>query len=389
MRKQTLDEFIDKYRRKFPEKRYDFSKSVYVNTHTKMLVTCDNGHEFDIRPCDLLNGYGCPVCGGTKKLTKDDFINKASFVHNNYFSYEHCDFTTVSDYVTVTCPVHGDIRVLAHNHLYGANCKKCQKEGITHKTTKLPKINKSTRRLTNEEFKERVRSVWGDRYTFNERTNYEKANKRVIIVCPEHGEFSITPNHLLSGRGCPHCGRNKKKTREEIINEIKAAQPYADYDYQFVVYMGIHKNITLKCNKCGTVFSNSPSNLIKNKNGCPGCNGSQMELEMGDYLIKNGIRFEREKRFEWLRNKSYLPLDFYLPDYNVAIECQGIQHFENVAFKHGTSVLNETQSRDRTKNLLCTEHGIKIYYYANYHIEFPYYVYENKDTMLNDIKSQT
>ena len=70
MRKQTLEEFILKFETKFPNKKYDFSNSIYIDSHTKMNVKCEYGYSFEIRPCDLLNGYGCPFCGGTKKMTK-------------------------------------------------------------------------------------------------------------------------------------------------------------------------------------------------------------------------------------------------------------------------------------------------------------------------------
>lgn len=387
MKKQTLEDFIEKFRQKFPDKKYSFDKAEYVNTHEKIEMTCDKGHTFDIRPCDLLNGYGCPVCGGTKKLTKEDFINKATYVHKGYFTYEHCDFTKVSSPVTVTCPLHGDIIVKASNHLNGANCKKCQLEGVKHEIQRLPQVNKSTRKLTTEDFIQRAKEFWGDRYVYDENTKYEKANKPLIITCREHGQFSITPNHFLSGRGCPYCGKNKKKTTEEIVNEIKEAQPYSDYDYSYVEYRGIHKNITLKCNKCGTIFSNAPSNLITYKNGCPGCNASQLELEMKDFLKRNNILFVEQKTFDWLKHKSNLKLDFYLSEYDVAIECQGIQHFKDVCFDGKTSSLLENQTRDKTKKELCNQNNVKIYYYSNFHIEFPYYVYEDKETMLNDIKT--
>ena len=387
MRKQSLEDFIVKFRKKFPQKKYIFDNADYVNTHEKIEVVCDKGHTFNIRPCDLLNGYGCPSCGGTKKLSKEDFIEKATYVHKGYFTYEHCDFTNVSSPVTVTCPVHGDIVVKANNHLNGANCKKCQLDGIKHETQRLPQVNKSTKKLTTQTFIERAKKVWGDRYVFDERTKYEKANKPIIVVCKEHGSFSITPNHFLSGRGCPHCGRNKKKTRNDIINEIKTAQPYSDYDFSYVEYRGIHRNITLKCNKCGTIFSNAPSNLITYKNGCPGCNGSQLELEMRDFLKRNNILFDEQRTFDWLKNKNNLRLDFYLPEYRVAIECQGIQHFKDVCFDGKNSLLTENQKRDNIKKKLCDKNNVKIYYYSNFHIEFPYYVYEDKDIMLNDIKT--
>lgn len=386
MRKQTIEDFIAKFRKKFPHKDYLFDNSVYTHSHKKIEVKCDKGHQFNIRPCDLLNGYGCPICGGTKKLTKEDFIEKASFVHKNYFTYEHCGFENVSNYVTVTCPIHGDFKVKANNHLHGANCKKCQLSGIKHETQPLPTVNKSTKKLNNYEFKKRVIEVWGERYIVNDKTMYEKSNKPVIITCPEHGEFSITPNHLLSGRGCPKCGKNKKKTKTEIIEEIKKAQPYSDYDFSNVNYHGIHCPILLKCNKCGTTFSNSPANLIKYKNGCPGCGISQIEVEIKNFLIENGVKFEQQKTFDWLLFKRKLKLDFYLTEYNAIIECQGIQHFKETKFDGKTSQLKEVQERDKIKRNLCLKNGLKIYYYSNFHIDFPYHVYVDKDILLNDIK---
>ena len=388
MRKQTLEEFVSKFREKFPEKYYSFDKSIYVNSHKPMTVVCSCGYEFKSRPCDLLNGYGCPKCGGTKKMSNDEFIEKANYVHCNYFTYDRCNFVGSNKKVMVTCPIHGDFEVKANNHLSGANCKLCKLEGIKHQTRRLPQVNSSTKKLTTDMFKVRIKEKWGDRYELATNCEYVNSRTPVIIVCKEHGEFNITPNHLLSGRGCPFCGKNKKKNTQEIIDEIKNAQPYSDYDYSYVEYRGIHKNITLKCNKCGTVFSNSPSNLIKYQNGCPGCGGSHLEIDMEHFLKQNRVAYEREKRFEWLSFKGFQRIDFFLPEYNAAIECQGIQHFMDVNFGDSVSLVSEVKERDDNKRILCEQNGISVYYFSDFHIKFPYFVYEDKETMLNDIKSE-
>lgn len=361
-------------------------ESKYVNSHEKMKVICDKGHIFNIRPCDLLNGYGCPICGGTKKMSTEEFIVESNKVHNNYFSYDHCHFINVSSKVVVTCPIHGDFEVKANNHLNGANCKKCQNEGIFHQITLRERKNKSTKKLSTDEFKKKLKNVWGDRYVLSEDSIYQGADKIVNILCKQHGFFKIAPNHILSGRGCPICGGNKKKTLFEIINEIREKQPYSDYDYQNVVYKGIHVPIELKCNKCGNIFYNSPSNLIFYKNGCPYCQLSNMEKEIEYFLQKNNIKIEQQKSFEWLKSIRKLKLDFYLPQYNCAIECQGIQHFQSVNFGNGFSNLEESINRDNIKLQLCKEHGIMVFYYANYHYNFPYKVFENKEDLLNNIK---
>ena len=55
-------------------------------------------------------------------------------------------------------------------------------------------------------------------------------------------------------------------------------------------------------------------------------------------------------------------MDFYIPSYNIAIECQGLQHYYPVKQWGGDSGLLIIKERDRIKRKLCTEHNIKIYY---------------------------
>ena len=53
---------------------------------------------------------------------------------------------------------------------------------------------------------------------------------------------------------------------------------------------------------------------------------------------------------------------------------------------HNMSLLKDVQKRDKLKKELCEKHNIKVYYYANYHYDFPYYVYEDKNILIDDIK---
>ena len=82
--------------------------------------------------------------------------------------------------------------------------------------------------------------------------------------------------------------------------------------------------------------------------------------------IGKKYNIERQKRFDWLGNQS---LDIYIPKYNVAIECQGEQHFEPIDFANrGEEWSNENLKRiqelDATKKLLCEEHNVKLLYFG-------------------------
>ena len=78
-------------------------------------------------------------------------------------------------------------------------------------------------------------------------------------------------------------------------------------------------------------------------------------------------------------------MDFYIAEYNVAIECQGIQHFKSVEFFGGYDGLVKTIQRDALKKQLCEENGVKLLYYSDLGIEYPYKVFENKEELLKEI----
>ena len=78
--------------------------------------------------------------------------------------------------------------------------------------------------------------------------------------------------------------------------------------------------------------------------------------------------YQASKRdLNWLGLQS---LDFYLPDYNVAIECQGEQHFKPVDFagkgkEWAERSYEENVRRDEYKQKLCIENGITLLYYGD------------------------
>ena len=111
------------------------------------------------------------------------------------------------------------------------------------------------------------------------------------------------------------------------------------------------------------------------------CNESKLEKEIEEYLVVTNIKFEKQKKFEWL---GRLTIDFYLPDYDAGIECQGVQHFlETSWFNHDN--FHDRIERDKRKKELCEKNGVNIFYFSNLNIDYPYMVYEDKNNMLKKI----
>lgn len=89
---------------------------------------------------------------------------------------------------------------------------------------------------------------------------------------------------------------------------------------------------------------------------------SRMEEEIKEILTDYNIDFVRQYS---VPNDKRLKLDFYLPDYNIAIECQGEQHFNAVQHFGGNKAFEKILDRDNRKALACAHADINIIYYIN------------------------
>ena len=56
-------------------------------------------------------------------------------------------------------------------------------------------------KYTQQAFIEKAKEVHGDKYDYS-KVKYVNCSTKVCIICPEHGEFYITPGNFLYGQGC-------------------------------------------------------------------------------------------------------------------------------------------------------------------------------------------
>ena len=67
-------------------------------------------------------------CHNSRYYSNDDFIKLAVKKHNNFYLYDKVKYVDSKTKVTITCPVHGDFEQIPRNHIYGAGCPRCFKE---------------------------------------------------------------------------------------------------------------------------------------------------------------------------------------------------------------------------------------------------------------------
>lgn len=130
--KDKTKEFIQKAREVHGNK-YDYSKVNYINNKTKVCIIChekdENGiehGEFWQRPNDHISSKaGCPKCRGSHLYTKEEFVNKANYIHNNKYDYSLVKYSGNKNHVTIICPIHGEFKQRPDKHLRGQGCPKC------------------------------------------------------------------------------------------------------------------------------------------------------------------------------------------------------------------------------------------------------------------------
>lgn len=245
-------------------------------------------------------------------------------------------------------------------------------------------------RLTQEIFEERSNKIHNHKYDYS-ISKYKSQREPINIICPVHGVFEQTPKNHMRGQGCPKCGAEyakiwRKNNWQHFIEESR--KRFGDcYDYPGIEneYENSHSKITLKCKICGNEFPKIACDHLTSPNG--GCSHyektiSKLEDEIKEFLESKNITYIRQKKFEWL---GQLEIDFFLPEYNIAIECQGRQHFEVVEWFGGYDEFCKTIERDNIKKKLCNENSIRLLYYSNLGIEYPYEVFENKEELLKEI----
>lgn len=242
-------------------------------------------------------------------------------------------------------------------------------------------VENSSPKSKTEIFIEKARKIHGDKYDYS-NVNYVKAIEKVYIICPTHGGFWQTPHMHLCGRGCPKCAKNVRLTTEEFIE--CARKIHGDkYDYSKVEYKNARTEVCIICPDHGE-FWQVPYVHIGIGCGCPSCNSSKLE----DDVSKIFPDFIRQQTFDWLKYKLSLSLDFYSPDLNIAIECQGEQHFRSVDYFGGDKKFEDIQQRDLHKFQLCQSHNIKvIYYFPSDYTPTEFYSDKLCFHTLDDIKS--
>lgn len=217
------------------------------------------------------------------------------------------------------------------------------------------------RRKTTEEFKKEVYKLVND--TYSVESEYIGHHKSVIMKHRECDEpYPVAPSDFLKGRRCKRCYFNSKmKTNEEWLAQVRelTAEEYIFLE----TYKGDNKKLKYK-HSCGGVHHVTPNNFI-NGTRCTICKESIGEANIRRVLEEYNVQFTCQKSFDGLIYVKPLTYDFYLLGMNIAIEYQGIQHYEPVDYFGGLPSFEKQLIKDKIKLNYATSNGITL-------VEVPY-----------------
>lgn len=181
--------------------RYSYERTSYTNKRSPVTVTCNRHGDFEVLANSHLHGRkpsGCPRCSGKQVLT-EDFVDKAKNIHGDAYDYSISNYRGATTPLDIICPTHGVFsqKPCEHNRVREGRpptgCPTCGNLRISNS-------NKDTLQA----FIRKARVVHNEFYDYS-KIDYINSRTKVVITCPNHGDFEQKAAHHLEGSGCPGC----------------------------------------------------------------------------------------------------------------------------------------------------------------------------------------
>lgn len=358
---KTQQEFIKEMMIKHPKIKVTGN---YINNRTKILIKDQFGIEYMAYPGNLLKGKVPNI----KSAVNKDFAFKV------LLELKQPNLILVSSYID------SKQKLIIKDQL-GIEYLMSPKKLLFGDTPSIESaLNKD---LAFKKMSEQIHKYKFDYSLVKYKTN----NQKVTLICNEcKTKFSQVPGNHLFGQGCPQCKINNLciigaiKTKERAItiknDIIKIHNDRINLDK--FIFQGSHKKSLFGCNinEKHDYWLATPNDILDGC-GCPSCNSSKGELEIESILKINNIIYTKNKTFAGCKYKNLLKFDFYLPDLNICIEYDGIQHFKSIPTFGGDKVFKENKIRDQIKNKFCKTNKIKL-------LRIPYTDFKNIENILSN-----
>lgn len=302
---------------------------IYVNTRKKLKWKCNKSHEWEAVPNSIIGGCWCPTCSGNIKSTIKEMQEIAKerggeclnevYVNNHKKLKWKCD----------------------KNHEWEASPNKIKSGCWCPTCAHAPS-------LTIEEMREIAKKHGGECLS----EAYISNNIKLRWKCNKNHIWEAKPGAVKFGTWCLECYKLSIEEMQEIAKK-RGGECLSEN------YTNNKTKLLWKCDNNHKWWAKP--NDIKNGSWCPICRESNGEKTIRLFLEKNNVNFIQQKVFFNCKGiKNSLPFDFYLSDYNIIIEYDGIQHHIPIDFFGGAKSFMNLKKNDQIKNEYCQLNNIKL-----------------------------
>lgn len=384
--KNNNEDFIKKSK-KIHFDKFDYSKFEYKGSHIKSILICNNcGIEFSTTPSNNLCGSGCQNCFNVERTKNVNVPEKLETKYPNW-KFDFSNYKNRNSKINFICNNNHKGQDFIKNITRYNPCKGCW--NLKYDTIKIEKIKsnnlniielksfdekiKCKCNICNYEIEDTYRALTYKKYKCDYCILLKKSkllkdgvielikiNSDLIhLRCKDKGhEYKQERGNLLDNKGCNQCYlENKVYTKDDILKLFNETHGIY-FKYDFDTFINMNTKMKIECKK-GHIFYQRPSNHIQGK-GCSICKESKGERMISNYLDKKNIVYTRQYKFKDCKNIQPLKFDFYLPEHNICIEFDGIQHFEPIKLFSGEKGLLRNQVNDKIKTDYCINNNINL-----------------------------
>ena len=346
--KLTTKQYISNAKEKWGDK-FNYSKTVYKNAITKIIIICAMGHKFLVLPHSHLsknkaNKGSCAECARIKISEKacEKFLKKAIEKRGKTIDYSTFVWLGVRKKTAFVCKTHGVFLQRPGDHLISQNpCPDCKEED------RIKKLTEKYKKLT-PEYIEKFKKIHNNFYSYS-KYEFRGAQHVSTIICPIHGDFEQCTHNHETGSGCHKCTRiiisqKQTKSQDKFIKEVTIVHPnlvFTDFKYT-----GKAIKSTVYCPKHNHTWSANPNNLL-NGAGCYHC-GIERNIQNSMTSPEEFInRCEIKHNFFY----DYSSTNYRGTQHNIDVKCPHHGLFSPLASNHlhnGTgcpSCVNQTEGK--------------------------------------------
>ncbi|QKF94780.1 putative restriction endonuclease [Fadolivirus algeromassiliense] len=209
--------------------------------------------------------------------------------------------------------------------------------------------------------------LWSNKNSVLPRNIFKGSHKIYYFNCLKcNHDYDTMVYSIVDGQGCPYCANkrlcddNNCKLCEEKSFLSNSKAKYWSKDNNVLpryVFKKSHDKYIFDCPDCNETYIARLADISRG-NWCI-CTKNKTETKLYKFLILNyNLTIIRQKTFDWCKNKKCLPYDFFIEDYNLIIELDGMQHFKQIPYWN--SLLEKVCDTDKYKMKLANDNGYSI-----------------------------